>query len=388
MVYLIDNNINSTRRVKIICVGPASAGKTSLIRRYCINRFDENRSSTRGTDFLSKRVTNPLFDGEKEGTRKTVVVQLFDTAGQEQYGKILSPAFYRGADGALLIYDATSRQSFIKCLSWYNLVRRHCYAHANSHGFPIVVVANKLDILFREVAKPMRVVPQRQVFPGLDYARKYNGPGLKRASVEDIARAAGGMDALRAVPSQQNSSYGSMLASSLEPPPHDCSGSNGVISTSSKSVKSAWSDQSSDYYQMIQEWENSSSNDITSNGSSSGSLQILSEDDDDLPDRESILLWCRQHGLGHMETSALDGTGVETAVNAVVMLALQLQVRAGLVHMMGLPPEPAFAMIHRIIEGGKLTCMNDISQTKGKVGAKFDLTRPVSQESEPSTLSI
>lgn len=325
MGYSSNCNTGTSRRVKIICVGPASAGKTSLIRRYCINRFDGNRHSTRGTDFLSKRITNPLSDGEKEGMRKSVVVQLFDTAGQEQYGKLLSPAFYRGADGALLIYDATSRQSFIKCLAWYNIVRRYCCVHAHSDGFPIVVVANKLDILFREVAKPMRVVvPQRQVFPGLGYARKYNGPGLKRASVEDIARAAGGMDALRAtvVPSQQSSSYGTMLASSLEPPPHDCNSGNSIIPVVGKSVKSAWSDQSSDYYQMIQKWESSSNNDITGSSGSSNSLQMTSEDDDDLPDRESILLWCRQHGLGHMETSARVGTGVETAVNAVVMLAL------------------------------------------------------------------
>ena len=202
------NSSSTSQPIKIICVGPASAGKTSLIRRYVLNDYGDiaARFSTRGVDFLSKRIPNPLLfvqqqqgldedDGKRGGhhrnndNKKFVTVQLFDTAGQERRGTILSSCFYRGANAALLIYDATSRKSFQNCVRWFHILKQKLMfddkdSHHTDDGndddsasasasasanptklndkrnamreFPIVVVANKLDLLYREVSKPMR----------------------------------------------------------------------------------------------------------------------------------------------------------------------------------------------------------------------------------------
>ena len=199
---LTSSNPKKNNTIKIIVVGPASAGKTSLIRRYVLNTWTDVRFSTKGVDFLSKRIPNPLSsssyvamennpsmkeklenadinkNANNNNQRKKnynqnqnqcnknkrfsdfVTVHLFDTAGQEKYGSILSHSFYKGANGALLIYDATSRKSFQNCVRWYHILRQkldHCLEGSKSiHQLPIVVIANKLDLLYREVSKPMR----------------------------------------------------------------------------------------------------------------------------------------------------------------------------------------------------------------------------------------
>ena len=183
----------------------------------------------------------------------------------------------------------------------------------------------------------------------MDYAKKYYGPGLKRASVEDLARAAGGMEAAKRAANfhtnhrhASSSSYGNALSSFLEPASHFSMNHNNISASSHSnsynqlSLKSAWRVQNLNYNESYL----SLNNDNYFRASSIDDDQplilqrqndhknvneklIFDEIEEDLlPDRESILLWCRQHGLGHLETSALDGTGVETAINAVVMLAL------------------------------------------------------------------
>ena len=185
------------KTIKIICVGPVSAGKTSLIRRYVLDAWTDVRFSTRGVDFLSKRIPNPLNDGDE-----CVTVQLFDTAGQERFGTTLSPSFFKKADGALLLYDATSRNSFKDCVRWYHILREKMMSNEEEGGvfngrihqedskqmfesdtsrsngsnqsnngttnnFPIVVIANKLDLLLREVSKPMRGMYFFRIFRSL-----------------------------------------------------------------------------------------------------------------------------------------------------------------------------------------------------------------------------
>ena len=86
--------------LKIIVLGAANVGKTSLMKRYCADKFSLIRKASIGTDFMSKKIT--LNNAE-------VVLQIWDTAGSERFHQnTLGSVFYRGAHGAMLVYDVTS----------------------------------------------------------------------------------------------------------------------------------------------------------------------------------------------------------------------------------------------------------------------------------------
>lgn len=85
-------------------MGIARVGKSSLTIKYCRGEFDENQASTVDATFQNKEID---ITGEK------YFINLWDTAGQEKYHS-LNQIYYRGAHGALLVYDVTDKDSFAK----------------------------------------------------------------------------------------------------------------------------------------------------------------------------------------------------------------------------------------------------------------------------------
>lgn len=90
-------------------------GKSSLTLKYCKNEFDENQTSTVDATFQNKECD---IAGEK------YYINLWDTAGQEKY-HALNQMYYRGAAGALLVYDVTDRDSFTKIQTWHLELRKY-----------------------------------------------------------------------------------------------------------------------------------------------------------------------------------------------------------------------------------------------------------------------
>ena len=84
---------------KIVLIGDSSVGKSNLLSRFTRNEFHIDSKSTIGVEFATKTI-------EVDGKR--VKAQIWDTAGQERYRAITS-AYYRGAVGALLVYDISKR---------------------------------------------------------------------------------------------------------------------------------------------------------------------------------------------------------------------------------------------------------------------------------------
>ncbi|PWN27769.1 hypothetical protein BDZ90DRAFT_211082, partial [Jaminaea rosea] len=84
---------------KVVLIGPGSVGKTSLRQAYFTNRFQHNYKATIGADFEAK----------VEAPRKATLT-IWDTAGQERF-RALGSAFYRGADAALVCFDASSEDA-------------------------------------------------------------------------------------------------------------------------------------------------------------------------------------------------------------------------------------------------------------------------------------
>ncbi|KAJ3441913.1 ras-related protein rab11 [Anaeramoeba flamelloides] len=116
---------------KIVLIGDSGVGKTNLLSRYCRNEFDLQSKSTIGVEFATKTLQ---IDG------KIIKAQIWDTAGQERYRAITS-AYYRGAVGAILVFDITKYSTFENCERWLNELREH-----SSEDIKIMLVGNKVDL--------------------------------------------------------------------------------------------------------------------------------------------------------------------------------------------------------------------------------------------------
>ena len=89
---------------KVVLIGEAGVGKTSIISRYTTNTFKSQLLPTPGANFVTKNVT---FDDEKQ----TIKFEIWDTAGQEKY-RSLAKVFYKNASVCVLVYDITRKSSF------------------------------------------------------------------------------------------------------------------------------------------------------------------------------------------------------------------------------------------------------------------------------------
>ncbi|XP_055914469.1 ras-related protein Rab-18 [Eupeodes corollae] len=120
------------RIIKILIIGESGVGKSSLIRRFVDNEFDDNHDVTIGVDFKTKLMNIDGVDFK---------LAIWDTAGAERF-RSLTPSFYRNAKCAILVYDITSRESLQKLESW--LLELENYS--NNRNVPTMVVGNKIDM--------------------------------------------------------------------------------------------------------------------------------------------------------------------------------------------------------------------------------------------------
>ena len=89
---------------KLVLIGDSGVGKTCLISRFISGQFDANVNSTNGASYASKKVDFPELG-------KSLVLDIWDTAGQEKY-KSLTKFFYKDAAMVVLVYDITRRESY------------------------------------------------------------------------------------------------------------------------------------------------------------------------------------------------------------------------------------------------------------------------------------
>ncbi|XP_034500863.1 EF-hand calcium-binding domain-containing protein 4B isoform X2 [Ailuropoda melanoleuca] len=118
------------RLFKIVLVGNSAVGKTSFLRRFCEDRFAPGLAATVGIDYQVKMV---CVD------ESHVALQLWDTAGQERY-RCITQQFFRKADGVIIMYDVTARQSFLSVRQWLSSVEE-----AVGDYIPVLLLGNKID---------------------------------------------------------------------------------------------------------------------------------------------------------------------------------------------------------------------------------------------------
>ncbi|GMF40754.1 unnamed protein product [[Candida] boidinii] len=121
-----------TTSVKLVLLGEAAVGKSSLVLRFVSNDFQENKEPTIGAAFLTQRCT--IGD-------KIIKFEIWDTAGQERFAS-LAPMYYRNAQAALVVYDITKPASFIKARHWVKELHEQA-----SKNIIIALVGNKYDLV-------------------------------------------------------------------------------------------------------------------------------------------------------------------------------------------------------------------------------------------------
>ncbi|RZC54695.1 hypothetical protein C5167_013547 [Papaver somniferum] len=119
---------------KYIIIGDTGVGKSCLLLQFTDKRYQPVHDITIGVDFGARMIT---IDN------KPIKLQIWDTAGQESFRSI-TRFYYRGAAGALLVYDITRRETFNHLASWLKYLRQH--ANAN---ITIMLIGNKGDLAHR-----------------------------------------------------------------------------------------------------------------------------------------------------------------------------------------------------------------------------------------------
>ena len=131
------NEERGNNNLKIVLVGEAGVGKTSIITQFIDNYFEEDLQASTGASFSAK---NLVFDnGEK------LRVEIWDTAGQERY-RSLSKIFFQNSGAVVFVFDITRKSSFEEIKSyWIKQVKESV-----SNNIIKVLAANKYDLFDRE----------------------------------------------------------------------------------------------------------------------------------------------------------------------------------------------------------------------------------------------
>ena len=128
----ITENIKEELKLKLVLLGDSGVGKTNLISRYISNSFDENTRATIGVEFFCKNF--------RINKKRTIKVEIWDTAGQERY-KAITSVYYKGAKGAFIVYDITSRKTFENIDKWIGEIKER-----TTDDVKLIIIGNKTDL--------------------------------------------------------------------------------------------------------------------------------------------------------------------------------------------------------------------------------------------------
>ena len=143
------NNQKETYKFKVVVVGDSGVGKTNLIKRFVTNEFKSDSKATVGVEFLSKNfiINKEIFK-----------IEIWDTAGQERY-KSITTAYYKGAKGAMIVYDVTNQSSFDNVDKWYNEIKDKASKNIN-----LIMIGNKNDLVDKKIINSESSTEKAQSF--------------------------------------------------------------------------------------------------------------------------------------------------------------------------------------------------------------------------------
>ncbi len=123
-------------KAKLCLAGASAVGKSSLVRRYVLNEFDDHYTATVGTKVSKKQVSVPLK------TEEPIMVNLmiWDIMGQMGFRELLQEQYFQGAQGILAVADVTRRDTLDDLYIWIDQIDRV------AGSVPIVLAVNKVDL--------------------------------------------------------------------------------------------------------------------------------------------------------------------------------------------------------------------------------------------------
>jgi len=176
-------------QVKLVLLGEAAVGKSSVVLRFVSNEFQANKEPTIGAAFLTQKCR--LED-------RVLRYEIWDTAGQERFHS-LAPMYYRNAQAAVVVYDVTKATSLEKAKSWVKELQRQA-----NPNIVIALAGNKVDLV--QAATNSASEASTLVPPSSSEAEEEEADDATATPGEN-AEHADGAEGLRAVPKEEAQAY-------------------------------------------------------------------------------------------------------------------------------------------------------------------------------------
>ncbi|MFQ6106685.1 MAG: Rab family GTPase [Thermoplasmata archaeon] len=132
-----ESNEAEVMKAKICLVGEAAVGKTSLIRRYVLDLFEDLYIATLGAKVTKREVFLPKINGGK-GVK--VNLMIWDIMGEKGFRELLKEAYFHGAQGVLAVCDVTRKDTLLELKNWIDSVTKV------TGDIPVRFVVNKMDL--------------------------------------------------------------------------------------------------------------------------------------------------------------------------------------------------------------------------------------------------
>jgi Ras-related protein Rab-1A len=158
----MSDNIDYDDKVCCIIIGDSSVGKTSIISKYFEGKDTIDHLATAGIGFYYKNI---------EIGNKLIKLKIWDTAGQEKY-KSLTSNYYKNAQGVILVYDVSNRESYNNLKNWVACISEN---YNKSSNVQVIVIGNKID-LTRNVSKQ----------EAEEFCKEYNYPYFETSALKNI----------------------------------------------------------------------------------------------------------------------------------------------------------------------------------------------------------
>jgi len=181
-------------QVKLVLLGEAAVGKSSIVMRFVNNEFQANKEPTIGAAFLTQRCR--IDD-------RVLRYEIWDTAGQERFHS-LAPMYYRNAQAAVVVYDITKAASLDKAKSWVKELQRQA-----NPNIVIALAGNKLDLVTPAGAASSGHESDSEPSSPHETGTDEEADDATATPGENPTSPAAGVESLRQVPKEEAQAYAS-----------------------------------------------------------------------------------------------------------------------------------------------------------------------------------